>query len=240
MGGIKNKKLDILKAYEDSLKDPHRYDLLKLIAAPLAIVLVVFIVCGSLFFVSSNTKKQISDINTQIGTTKAAIEATDQQSYSELKTMQQAVSAMNEINKKISNYVSMSATKLNKLVGFCDDNGIDISSISFTQPTSSNTTSTLTLQGQAASPDDITQFITDLRSSKLYSSINYTGYTQSQTSTTDTSSSSNTTTAATSTANNTNNSSNTSGSSSSASTSQTSRAAQSDIVYSFSVSMVLK
>ena len=101
MSGIKNKQLDILKAYEDSLKDPHRYDLLKLIAAPLSILLVIAITCGALFFVTSNTQKQISDINTKIGTTKAAIEATDQQSYSELKTMQEAVSAMNEINRKM-------------------------------------------------------------------------------------------------------------------------------------------
>ena len=180
MSGIKNKQLDILKAYEDSLKDPHRYDLLKLIAAPLSILLVIAITCGALFFVTSNTQKQISDINTKIGTTKAAIEATDQQSYSELKTMQEAVSAMNEINRKISNYVSMSSTKLNKIVGFCDDNGIDITSLSFTQPTETSSTSTLTLQGSAEDPDDITMFVSDLRSSKLYKNINYAGYTQSQ------------------------------------------------------------
>lgn len=221
MSGIKNKQLDILKAYEDSLKDPHRYDLLKLIAAPLSILLVIAITCGALFFVTSNTQKEISDINTKIGTTKAAIEATDQQSYSELKTMQEAVSAMNEINRKISNYVSMSSTKLNKIVGFCDDNGIDITSLSFTQPTETSSTSTLTLQGSAEDPDDITMFVSDLRASKLYKNIQYAGYTQSQNSVDQTGN-----TEATSNTGN----------------SQKSKAItpQSETVYTFTVTMVLK
>ena len=223
MSGIKNKQLDILKAYEDSLKDPHRYDLLKLIAAPLSILLVIAITCGALFFVTSNTQKQISDINTKIGTTKAAIEATDQQSYSELKTMQEAVSAMNEINRKISNYVSMSSTKLNKIVGFCDDNGIDITSLSFTQPTETSSTSTLTLQGSAEDPDDITMFVSDLRSSKLYKNINYGGYTQSQNTADATS--------------NTNTTSNTVSSNKSAAANVTT---QTETVYTFTVTMVLK
>ncbi len=223
MSGIKNKQLDILKAYEDSLKDPHRYDLLKLIAAPLSILLVIAITCGALFFVTSNTQKQISDINTKIGTTKAAIEATDQQSYSELKTMQEAVSAMNEINRKISNYVSMSSTKLNKIVGFCDDNGIDITSLSFTQPTETSSTSTLTLQGSAEDPDDITMFVSDLRSSKLYKNINYAGYTQSQNTVDATS--------------NTNTTSNTVNSNKSAAANVTT---QTETVYTFTVTMVLK
>lgn len=223
MSGIKNKQLDILKAYEDSLKDPHRYDLLKLIAAPLSILLVIAITCGALFFVTSNTQKQISDINTKIGTTKAAIEATDQQSYSELKTMQEAVSAMNEINRKISNYVSMSSTKLNKIVGFCDDNGIDITSLSFTQPTETSSTSTLTLQGSAEDPDDITMFVSDLRSSKLYKNINYGGYTQSQNTADATS--------------NTDTTSNTGNSNKSATANVTT---QTETVYTFTVTMVLK
>lgn len=223
MSGIKNKQLDILKAYEDSLKDPHRYDLLKLIAAPLSILLVIAITCGALFFVTSNTQKQISDINTKIGTTKAAIEATDQQSYSELKTMQEAVSAMNEINRKISNYVSMSSTKLNKIVGFCDDNGIDITSLSFTQPTETSSTSTLTLQGSAEDPDDITMFVSDLRSSKLYKNINYAGYTQSQNTADATS--------------NTDTTSNTGNSNKSAAANVTT---QTETVYTFTVTMVLK
>lgn len=223
MSGIKNKQLDILKAYEDSLKDPHRYDLLKLIAAPLSILLVIAITCGALFFVTSNTQKQISDINTKIGTTKAAIEATDQQSYSELKTMQEAVSAMNEINRKISNYVSMSSTKLNKIVGFCDDNGIDITSLSFTQPTEMSSTSTLTLQGSAEDPDDITMFVSDLRSSKLYKNINYGGYTQSQNTADATS--------------NTDTTSNTGNSNKSAAANVTT---QTETVYTFTVTMVLK
>ncbi len=223
MSGIKNKQLDILKAYEDSLKDPHRYDLLKLIAAPLSILLVIAITCGALFFVTSNTQKQISDINTKIGTTKAAIEATDQQSYSELKTMQEAVSAMNEINRKISNYVSMSSTKLNKIVGFCDDNGIDITSLSFTQPTETSSTSTLTLQGSAEDPDDITMFVSDLRSSKLYKNINYAGYTQSQNTVDATS--------------NTDTTSNTVSSNKSAAANVTT---QTETVYTFTVTMVLK
>lgn len=223
MSGIKNKQLDILKAYEDSLKDPHRYDLLKLIAAPLSILLVIAITCGALFFVTSNTQKQISDINTKIGTTKAAIEATDQQSYSELKTMQEAVSAMNEINRKISNYVSMSSTKLNKIVGFCDDNGIDITSLSFTQPTETSSTSTLTLQGSAEDPDDITMFVSDLRSSKLYKNINYSGYTQSQNTADGTS--------------NTDTASNTGNSNKSAAANVTT---QTETVYTFTVTMVLK
>ncbi len=223
MSGIKNKQLDILKAYEDSLKDPHRYDLLKLIAAPLSILLVIAITCGALFFVTSNTQKQISDINTKIGTTKAAIEATDQQSYSELKTMQEAVSAMNEINRKISNYVSMSSTKLNKIVGFCDDNGIDITSLSFTQPTETSSTSTLTLQGSAEDPDDITMFVSDLRSSKLYKNINYAGYTQSQNTVDATS--------------NTDTTSNTGNSNKSAAANVTT---QTETVYTFTVTMVLK
>ncbi len=223
MSGIKNKQLDILKAYEDSLKDPHRYDLLKLIAAPLSILLVIAITCGALFFVTSNTQKQISDINTKIGTTKAAIEATDQQSYSELKTMQEAVSAMNEINRKISNYVSMSSTKLNKIVGFCDDNGIDITSLSFTQPTETSSTSTLTLQGSAEDPDDITMFVSDLRSSKLYKNINYAGYTQSQNTVDATS--------------NTDTASNTVSSNKSAAANVTT---QTETVYTFTVTMVLK
>ncbi len=223
MSGIKNKQLDILKAYEDSLKDPHRYDLLKLIAAPLSILLVIAITCGALFFVTSNTQKQISDINTKIGTTKAAIEATDQQSYSELKTMQEAVSAMNEINRKISNYVSMSSTKLNKIVGFCDDNGIDITSLSFTQPTETSSTSTLTLQGSAEDPDDITMFVSDLRSSKLYKNINYAGYTQSQNTVDATS--------------NTDTASNTGNSNKSAAANVTT---QTETVYTFTVTMVLK
>lgn len=223
MSGIKNKQLDILKAYEDSLKDPHRYDLLKLIAAPLSILLVIAITCGALFFVTSNTQKQISDINTKIGTTKAAIEATDQQSYSELKTMQEAVSAMNEINRKISNYVSMSSTKLNKIVGFCDDNGIDITSLSFTQPTETSSTSTLTLQGSAEDPDDITMFVSDLRSSKLYKNINYGGYTQSQNTADATS--------------NTDTASNTVNSNKSAAANVTT---QTETVYTFTVTMVLK
>lgn len=223
MSGIKNKQLDILKAYEDSLKDPHRYDLLKLIAAPLSILLVIAITCGALFFVTSNTQKQISDINTKIGTTKAAIEATDQQSYSELKTMQEAVSAMNEINRKISNYVSMSSTKLNKIVGFCDDNGIDITSLSFTQPTETSSTSTLTLQGSAEDPDDITMFVSDLRSSKLYKNINYGGYTQSQNTVDATS--------------NTDTTSNTGNSNKSAAANVTT---QTETVYTFTVTMVLK
>jgi Tfp pilus assembly protein PilN len=223
MSGIKNKQLDILKAYEDSLKDPHRYDLLKLIAAPLSILLVIAITCGALFFVTSNTQKQISDINTKIGTTKAAIEATDQQSYSELKTMQEAVSAMNEINRKISNYVSMSSTKLNKIVGFCDDNGIDITSLSFTQPTETSSTSTLTLQGSAEDPDDITMFVSDLRSSKLYKNINYGGYTQSQNTADATS--------------NTDTTSNTGNSNKSAAANVTT---QTETVYTFTVTMVLK
>lgn len=223
MSGIKNKQLDILKAYEDSLKDPHRYDLLKLIAAPLSILLVIAITCGALFFVTSNTQKEISDINTKIGTTKAAIEATDQQSYSELKTMQEAVSAMNEINRKISNYVSMSSTKLNKIVGFCDDNGIDITSLSFTQPTETSSTSTLTLQGSAEDPDDITMFVSDLRSSKLYKNINYGGYTQSQNTADATS--------------NTDTTSNTGNSNKSAAANVTT---QTETVYTFTVTMVLK
>ena len=223
MSGIKNKQLDILKAYEDSLKDPHRYDLLKLIAAPLSILLVIAITCGALFFVTSNTQKQISDINTKIGTTKAAIEATDQQSYSELKTMQEAVSAMNEINRKISNYVSMSSTKLNKIVGFCDDNGIDITSLSFTQPTETSSTSTLTLQGSAEDPDDITMFVSDLRSSKLYKNINYAGYTQSQNTVDATS--------------NTDTTSNTGNSNKSAAANVTT---QTETVYTFTVTRVLK
>lgn len=223
MSGIKNKQLDILKAYEDSLKDPHRYDLLKLIAAPLSILLVIAITCGALFFVTSNTQKQISDINTKIGTTKAAIEATDQQSYSELKTMQEAVSAMNEINRKISNYVSMSSTKLNKIVGFCDDNGIDITSLSFTQPTETSSTSTLTLQGSAEDPDDITMFVSDLRSSKLYKNINYAGYTQSQNTVDATS--------------NTDTASNTGNSNKSTAANVTT---QTETVYTFTVTMVLK
>lgn len=223
MSGIKNKQLDILKAYEDSLKDPHRYDLLKLIAAPLSILLVIAITCGALFFVTSNTQKQISDINTKIGTTKAAIEATDQQSYSELKTMQEAVSAMNEINRKISNYVSMSSTKLNKIVGFCDDNGIDITSLSFTQPTETSSTSALTLQGSAEDPDDITMFVSDLRSSKLYKNINYGGYTQSQNTADATS--------------NTDTTSNTVSSNKSAAANVTT---QTETVYTFTVTMVLK
>lgn len=223
MSGIKNKQLDILKAYEDSLKDPHRYDLLKLIAAPLSILLVIAITCGALFFVTSNTQKQISDINTKIGTTKAAIEATDQQSYSELKTMQEAVSAMNEINRKISNYVSMSSTKLNKIVGFCDDNGIDITSLSFTQPTETSSTSTLTLQGSAEDPDDITMFVSDLRSSKLYKNINYGGYTQSQN-----------TADATSNTDTTSNTGNNNKSTAANVTTQT------ETVYTFTVTMVLK
>lgn len=223
MSGIKNKQLDILKAYEDSLKDPHRYDLLKLIAAPLSILLVIAITCGALFFVTSNTQKQISDINTKIGTTKAAIEATDQQSYSELKTMQEAVSAMNEINRKISNYVSMSSTKLNKIVGFCDDNGIDITSLSFTQPTETSSTSTLTLQGSAEDPDDITMFVSDLRSSKLYKNINYGGYTQSQNTADATS--------------NTDTASNTGNSNKSTAANVTT---QTETVYTFTVTMVLK
>ncbi len=223
MSGIKNKQLDILKAYEDSLKDPHRYDLLKLIAAPLSILLVIAITCGALFFVTSNTQKQISDINTKIGTTKAAIEATDQQSYSELKTMQEAVSAMNEINRKISNYVSMSSTKLNKIVGFCDDNGINITSLSFTQPTETSSTSTLTLQGSAEDPDDITMFVSDLRSSKLYKNINYAGYTQSQNTVDATS--------------NTDTASNTVSSNKSAAANVTT---QTETVYTFTVTMVLK
>lgn len=223
MSGIKNKQLDILKAYEDSLKDPHRYDLLKLIAAPLSILLVIAITCGALFFVTSNTQKQISDINTKIGTTKAAIEATDQQSYSELKTMQEAVSAMNEINRKISNYVSMSSTKLNKIVGFCDDNGIDITSLSFTQPTETSSTSTLTLQGSAEDPDDITMFVSDLRSSKLYKNINYAGYTQSQNTADATS--------------NTDTTSNTVNSNKSTAANVTT---QTETVYTFTVTMVLK
>ncbi len=223
MSGIKNKQLDILKAYEDSLKDPHRYDLLKLIAAPLSILLVIAITCGALFFVTSNTQKQISDINTKIGTTKAAIEATDQQSYSELKTMQEAVSAMNEINRKISNYVSMSSTKLNKIVGFCDDNGIDITSLSFTQPTETSSTSTLTLQGSAEDPDDITMFVSDLRSSKLYKNINYGGYTQSQ-----------------NTADATSNTDTTSNTVSSNKSTAANVTTQTETVYTFTVTMVLK
>ena len=184
---------------------------------------MIAITCGALFFVTSNTQKQISDINTKIGTTKAAIEATDQQSYSELKTMQEAVSAMNEINRKISNYVSMSSTKLNKIVGFCDDNGIDITSLSFTQPTETSSTSTLTLQGSAEDPDDITMFVSDLRSSKLYKNINYAGYTQSQNTVDATS--------------NTDTTSNTVSSNKSAAANVTT---QTETVYTFTVTMVLK
>lgn len=172
MGGIKKKKLDILKAYEDSLRDPHRYDKWRFIAPPLAIVLVVAVVCGVLFWNIYSINTSIKSANKNIATTKAAIAATDSNSYKELQTMQQAVNAMNSINKQISSYVPFSSTKLNRIVTLSDTYGVDIKGLEYTQSNAQ-----LTVDGEVDDVDDIYPYVNAMRKSKLYKSVQYDGYT---------------------------------------------------------------
>lgn len=172
MGGIKKKKLDILKAYEDSLRDPHRYDKWRLIAPPLAIVIVIAVVCGALFWNIYSINTSIKSANKNIATTKAAIAATDSDSYKELQTMEQAVNAMNAINKKIAGYVPFSSEKLNKIVTLSDTYGVDINGLEYAQSNAQ-----LTIDGEVDDVDDIYPYVNAMRKSKLYKSVKYDGYT---------------------------------------------------------------
>ncbi len=90
MANIKNKQIDILKAYEDSLKDPHRYDKVRMYAVPIVIVTITAVTTISLAVMNHFLDTKIEDQNSQIKTTQDAIAAADKDSYNELKTMTQA------------------------------------------------------------------------------------------------------------------------------------------------------
>jgi hypothetical protein len=207
MANIKNKQIDILKAYEDSLKDPHRYDKIRMYAIPIAIVALTAVTTGSLAVVNHVIDTKIADQDSQIKTTKDAIAASDKQSYTDLKTMTQQVSSLTQIDTQLKNQIKFSGSTLTKLDDIASNYDITYTGVTYSKSGTSSSTSstssssssgsttssasttgdTVTITGSGETPDDIEDYVQELReTTKSYTNIIYTGYTASTTSTTST------------------------------------------------------
>ena len=68
--GIKSKRINILAVYEESFKDPHRYDKYKIILPIAGIVFVVLVASGTALYARLATQSELNDVNRQIGKTE--------------------------------------------------------------------------------------------------------------------------------------------------------------------------
>lgn len=174
--GLKNKELDLLKAY-DRNDEPSPYEhILKLAIVPVVIILVFLIPFGYLTMNNMSLQKEIDQINDEIEKYNLAIQATDSTAYGKLSNMQITLDSIETLNEKISQIPSLNKSYINSiqksLIG-----GMSIDTISYVRDTQ-----TITLSISSTNVQNVEKYVKNLKKVDSFSTVNYTGYNEVTTS----------------------------------------------------------
>ena len=170
--GLKNKEVDLLKAYARN-DEPSRYEsIIKLCIPPVVILIVFLIPFGFLTWDSMNVQKQINSLNEDIDKYNLAIAATDVTAYEQLSSFQTVLDSIQQLNDQINAIPSIN-TKLVNSIQKALINGMTIDTISFTRDSQS-----ITLSISSNNVQNIEKYVKSLKQNDAIASINYTGYSE--------------------------------------------------------------
>lgn len=176
--GLKNKELDLLKAY-GNVDEPSQYDgLLKILIPPVIILFVFLIPFGILSWNSHSIQNKINDINDDIEKYNLAIETTDRSAYDKLSTFQNTLTSIQQLNEQIQTLPSLHSqyvTNIQKSLL----KGMTLESLSYNR-----VDYTLNILVSSLNVQQLEKYVKSLRQYSDFKSIHYTGYNEATTSTT--------------------------------------------------------
>jgi hypothetical protein len=170
--GIKSKRINILAVYEESFKDPHRYDKLKIILPIAGIVIVIMIASGLSFYARMVSQSDLNDVNWKVVKTKAALSVADKESYEETKTLISDNQKITKFNKSLDDYVPFT-----QKIGDDLYNRAEKSDCQITQMTFSKDNNAVTVQGTTISALNVNEYVDEISKNTHYDKVTFNGYT---------------------------------------------------------------
>ena len=186
--GIKSKRINILEVYEESFKDPHRYDKYKIILPIAGIVFVVLVASGTALYARLATQSELDEVNSQIGKTKGALSVADKESYEETKTMLSDNQKIAKFNKQLDD-----AIPFTKKIGDDIYTRAKNADCKITQMTFAKENNTVSVQGTTTKALNVNEYVDQISKNTHYDHVTFNGYT-SENSQEDTTNTNNTTT----------------------------------------------
>jgi hypothetical protein len=172
--GIKSKRINILAVYEESFKDPHRYDKLKIILPIVGIVIVIMIASGLSFYARMVSQSDLNDVNWKVVKTKAALSVADKDSYDEMKALIKENSEISDFNKSLDKYVPYTYDVGKDLYIRAEKTKCLITTIAY-----SKDDNTVRLIGNGDTALQLHDFVDSIMKNEKYEKVTYTGYTSS-------------------------------------------------------------
>ena len=170
--GIKSKRINILAVYEESFKDPHRYDKYKIFLPVVSIVFVILVASGTALYARLATQSELNDVNRQIGKTKGALSVADKESYEETKTLISDNQKITNFNKSLDDYVPFT-----QKIGDDLYNRAEKSDCQITQMTFSKDNNAVTVQGTTTSALNVNEYVDEISKNTHYDKVTFNGYT---------------------------------------------------------------
>jgi len=172
--GIKSKRINILAVYEESFKDPHRYDKYKIILPIAGIVIVIMIASGLSFYARMVSQSDLNDVNWKVVKTKAALSVADKDSYDEMKALIEENSKISDFNKSLDKYVPYTYDVGKDLYIRAEKTKCRITAIAY-----SKDDNTVILSANADTTFQLHDFVDSIMTNKKYEKVDYKGYTSS-------------------------------------------------------------
>lgn len=167
---INKKELDLLAAYNRKEGPSSALKVVKVVIAPVVIVLVL---CVSLFFINKKNdsiQALIDMMNVKNQALQYQLENSDMASYEESQKLQIQKEVLSKVNEQIKNYPQLSQQKIYLLYNLMYE-GMDILSITFDQATG-----VISLNMESDYVTYIQPYIKALKNSPGISDVQYSGY----------------------------------------------------------------
>ena len=174
--GIKNKEIDLLKAYNRN-DEPSPYEhIIKLCIPPIVIVLIFLIPYGLLTWNINNTQKEIDTIKEDINKYNLAIDATDKTAYEQLSSMQNILNSIQGLNDQINAIPSITTPIVNNIQKSLIS-GMTLDTINYSRENQS-----LSLSISSSNVQNIEKYVKNLKKYDAFASVQYSGYNEVTTS----------------------------------------------------------
>lgn len=173
--GLKNKDIDLLKVYKQKKEASPHAKTIKLLAFPIGAAIVIGVAFGILTYQNhvltsdiASTEKELQQVQKQVA------EDPDLEKYQELQQMMSDVEKYKTLRKDIQSYPQLSQNTFDQIL-IASDVNTSVMSFSYQRETQ-----VITLQVESLTAEDTELFVRRLKKSKVFKSVDYSGYAQSE------------------------------------------------------------
>lgn len=178
---IENKQLDLLAAYNRKEGPSLVEKYIKILIAPVLIVIVIGVSCTLLYLSNKNMQSKIDDIHQQNQMIQSQIDKSDLDAYQELTKLEGTFQSIEKVDAYISSLPIITREKV-RFLQTSLLNGMSIQALNYNQETGQ-----MSISYRSIYVNNIEKYVTRVKTNPDYSKVSYKGYQQStQTNTIDT------------------------------------------------------